>query len=141
MSDDDLKAMFQTLRQDNVETRRHFEELRQETRQQFDEMRRESGAAHAETRSQLEGQRQETRQQFAEMREENGAAHAETRRRVEEYGQENAAVHADTRTLFETVAEGLRHDIQLVAEGVVGTRDAIEDLRVRIEGLEGSMHS
>ncbi len=39
--------------------------------------------------------------------------------------QQSTAAHAETRRLFETTAESLRHEIQSVAEGVTGTREAL----------------
>jgi hypothetical protein len=54
---------------------------------------------------------------------------------------------AETRHFFELTTEGLRHEIQLVAEGVLLTKEELarttiehSDKQTRVERLEGSTH-
>lgn len=65
--------------------------------------------------------------------------------------QENAAAHAETRRHFDSVAEQLEGKIGLVAEGVLGNTERIDQLatdmksefnevRARIERLEAAPH-
>ena len=56
------------------------------------------------------------------LRQENAAAHAETRRQFAEVA---ARIAAETQQFFAAAAEGLRREIQLVAEGVNGAREAL----------------
>jgi hypothetical protein len=55
-------------------------------------------------------------------REENAAAHTETRREFAETAQR---VGAENQHFSSAATEGLRHEIQLIAEGVTGTREAL----------------
>jgi hypothetical protein len=82
MTDEELKSLFEALRQDGVA------------------LRRENVA----------------------MREENAAAHEETRRQFAEVADRIAT---ENRHFFAVGAEGLRHEIQLVAEGVTWTQEAL----------------
>jgi uncharacterized protein YukE len=56
----------------------------------------------------------ELRQLLKAMRQENAATR-----------DENAAMHGDTRRYFDVVAEGLRHQIQQLAEGLQDTRETL----------------
>ncbi|HEY5611822.1 MAG TPA: hypothetical protein VIL97_11475 [Thermoanaerobaculia bacterium] len=47
------------------------------------------------------------------------------KRHVRRNPKESASAHAETRRLFETTGEKLRHEIDLVAEGAADTREAL----------------
>jgi len=86
VNDDELKGLFEGLRQD----------LREEMQQ-----------GNASLRQEIAATRQEMRQENAAMRQENDAAHAETRRHIA------------------VAQEANKHEIQLVAEIVVYTREEL----------------
>lgn len=54
---------------------------------------------------------------------------------LEAMRQENAAAHAATRRHFEVLADGLRHELRLVAEGVASNTVKIERLDENVERL------
>lgn len=60
---------------------------------------------------------------FEALRQENAIAHAETQR---VFAETVERVAADNRHFFAVGTEGLRHEIQLVAEGVTDTREALD---------------
>lgn len=110
MSDEELKNMFDTLRQD---VKGDIGELRQEMRQEFgtvrqemaeglasvrQEMARGLGSVRQEMAQGLDGLRQEMAQGLdglrQEMRAENAAAHAETRRYVQVLLENDTRVQA-----------------------------------------------
>jgi hypothetical protein len=73
---------------------------------------------------------------FAVLRQESAAAHAETQRRFEEtnrrfeetqrlFAETADRIAVDNQHFFATGAERLRHEIQLVAEGVTDTRKVL----------------
>lgn len=64
----------------------------------------------------------ELRSLFESLRQENAAAHEETRRHFNETADRNSA---ENRHHFDVASEDTRHQIQLVAESVVATRDEI----------------
>lgn len=131
--DDELRAMFDALRGENVAMRQEFAAMREETRSEFAAIRKE------------------TRSEFAAMREENAAMRQEFTQTVERIGSQ-----------FGTAVDKLYDRIQLVAEGVLANREMIEDvhdelrrttsetqammkflhadLQARVERLEASMH-
>lgn len=96
MTDDELRGLLEALRQDSVATR-----------EESAAARRESVVAREET---------------AAARQESAAAHAETRRLFSETVERIAT---ENRHFFAAGAEGLRHEIQLVAEGVAATREQL----------------
>lgn len=105
MADDELKRLLQEMREENAE-------------------------AHAETRRLLDAT-------AATLREEN----AETRRVLEKriddsvvtLREENAEAHAETRRFMHELNEATRHEIQLVAEGVIQTREELGRVETKIE--------
>lgn len=106
MNDEELRQLFDTVRQENAAAHEETRRL----------IREESAAAHGETRRIL---REEITHGDAEtrtvLREENAAAHEETRRILrEEITQGDAETRRYTKTLFDAT----QHDIQLVAEAV-----------------------
>jgi hypothetical protein len=113
MTDDELKALFDGLRQDNAVAHAETRRL----------LREENADAHAETRRLL---REENADAHAEtrrlLREENADAHAETRRLLRE---ENADAHAETRRLFVVTVERIDSRVDLLAEGLADTRQLL----------------
>lgn len=149
MTDDELKGLLQALRQETVanreqnaaahtETRRQFDEvaarIATETRRQFDEV-----AARIATENQhfdevaarfaTENQRQfdviaarsatENQQHFDEV-----AARITTENQ-QHFDEVAARFATENQHFFATGFERLRHEIQLVAEGVASTREAL----------------
>ena len=96
MTDDELRGLLEALRQDSSAIREDNAAIRQDN------------AA--------------IREDNAAIRGENAAAHAETRR---QFAEAAARIAADNQHFFATGADQLRHEIQLVAEGVTGTREAL----------------
>lgn len=78
------------------------------------------------------------RQDNAAMRQESASAHEETRRL---FAATADRLSAENRHFFLTTAEGLRHEIQLVAEGVSDTREALSretaDIRDEMRRWDG----
>ena len=99
------------LRAASDDLRRHVDETAAETRQQVE-------ATAAETRRHVDETAAETRQQVE-------ATAVETRRHVDETA-------AETRRHFGILAEGLRSDVQLVAEGVTGLSERVDRLEVSL---------
>lgn len=101
-----------------------FDEMRQEMRQEIGGVRQEIAAV----RQEVAVLRDETRQEFAAVRQEVAAVR-----------QENAAAQAETRHLFGATADGLRHHIELVIEGVttVNEKLARETADIRDEMRRG----
>lgn len=64
----------------------------------------------------------ELKRLFESMRQENAEAQLETRRLFDE---SVTRLSADTRQYFDVATEATKHEIQLVAEGVSDTREAL----------------
>ena len=79
-----------------------------------DELKRLLAANAAETRDYFE----QTRHHFDEV--------------AERIVAESRQLLGETRGFFETTAESLRHEIQIVAEGVVATREALDQRTVEL---------
>ncbi|HXA16663.1 MAG TPA: hypothetical protein VN380_06710 [Thermoanaerobaculia bacterium] len=104
MTDDELKSLFETMRQEMTA-------MRQETADRFDAMRQENGAMRQETADRFDAMRQETSDRFDAMRQ-------ETSDRFDAIHLENAAAHAETRRQFGASQEHLEGRIELLAETV-----------------------
>ena len=89
-----------------------------EIRAQFEETRRHVDEVAGELRTQGE----ETRRHVDELR----AQGEETRRHVDEVAGEVRAQGEETRRHFDVVAEGMRADVRLVAEGVVSLAERVD---------------
>jgi predicted nucleic acid-binding Zn-ribbon protein len=74
------------------------------------------------TDDELKGLFDALRQENVASREENAAAHAGTRRQFAEVA---ARIATENQHFFAAGAEALRHEIQLIAESVTGTREAL----------------
>jgi vacuolar-type H+-ATPase subunit H len=95
--DEELKAYLdRNFRELREETSRQFREAREETSREFREVREELGGV----REELGEVREETSRQFGEVREDN--------------------------RLSRVLLEGLRSEVQLVAEGVMGISERLE---------------
>jgi hypothetical protein len=62
---------------------------------------------------------------------------AENRRHFDETA---GRISAESREFFEIRIEDIRHEIQLVAEGVRATRETLARKFAEVRGLEGSTH-
>jgi hypothetical protein len=60
---------------------------------------------------------------------------ADLKQVLEAMRQENAAAHAETRRHSVVVAEGLRREIQLVAEGVLLNGEKLDRVDTRLDQL------
>jgi uncharacterized coiled-coil DUF342 family protein len=77
-----------------------------------------------EASQQVESLREETTQQITGLREEFVGFREETNRNFSRVDAEIRQVHV--------VAEGLRHEIQIVAEGVTGTNERLDAFRAEV---------
>jgi len=133
VTDDELKSLFETMRQEMTamrqETADRFDAMRQEngamrqeTADRFDAMRQENGAMRQETADRFDAMRQETSDRFDAMRQETSdrfdAMRQETSDRFDAIHLENAAAHAETRRQFGASQEHLEGRIELLAETV-----------------------
>jgi uncharacterized protein (DUF3084 family) len=104
MTDEELKGLFEAIRQE-------IAAMRQETRQET-----------AGTRQEIAAMRQETRQEIAATRQETAVIWQE----IGSMRQENEAAHAETRRHFDVALEGNRHEIRLIAEKVLRLEEKME---------------
>ena len=63
----------------------------------------------------------------------------ELRQVLEDMRRENAAAHADTRRHFDIVAEDLRHQLRLVAEGVGLLTERIDRLDAHVARITSDL--
>ena len=138
MTDDELKSLFETMRQEMTA-------MRQETADRFDAMRQENGAMRQETADRFDAMRQETSDRFDAIHLENAAAHAETRRqfgasqehlegRIELLAETVQLLDANQRATARTLDEKID---RLVAETQGLVRFAYDNLNGRVLVLEG----
>jgi hypothetical protein len=97
------------------ETRSYFEALRGEMSAMRDALRGEIGGLREELRGEIGGLREELRGEIGGLRE-------ELRREIVDSA-------AETRRHAGVITEALRHDLQIVAEGVLTANQSIERLR------------
>jgi methyl-accepting chemotaxis protein len=122
-----FEARFQEIAQQfaasREETARQFAASREETSQQITGLREETAqqfaAAREETSQQITGLRKEMVQQLA-------AAREETARRFEQVDKRFEKVEETARHTL-VLVEGLRHEVQLLAESVSGMNGKIEN--------------
>ena len=127
MTDEELRQHFEALREETSalrqdlgqEFRQETASLRQEFRQEFaairQELREESAAIRRDLRQEFREESASIRQEFAGIREDNIAAHVETRR------------------YMEVLTEETRHEIRIVAEGVVHLREELTRTESRLD--------
>ena len=117
------------------ELRAYLDERFRETSRELQDFREEITQGlqgfHEETTQQLQGLREETTQQITSLRGELTAFRGETNQRFEQIDGRFERVEESIRHTQISV-EGLRHDIQLVAEGVVGNQEALEAFRAEV---------
>ncbi len=139
--DDELKAFLEAMRQENVAAHA-------ETRAALEEAQRQNAAEFSSVRDEFSSVRDE----FSSVRDEFAAVRAESRQEFAAVREENAAAHIETRRHFDVTAEGLRHEIRIVAEGVVTNTEKIgqldakftritSDLDTRVTRLEAASSS
>lgn len=120
MTDEELRRLFESLREENAAGHA-------ETRRYVDESVRQSAE---ETRTYVDGSVRQSAEETRNYVDESVRQSAEeTRKYVDEKTSE-------TRRHFEVIAEGLDHKFALLAEGVVAQG---EELRGKIETLEAKV--
>ncbi|HEX9748283.1 MAG TPA: hypothetical protein VGB86_07770 [Methylomirabilota bacterium] len=161
-----LAGLRQEIRAGTVETAAMRQELRAEMAEARQELRAETGALRAETaelrqelRTETGALRAETAGLRLELRAETGALRAETAGLRLELRAETGALRAETAELrlemrqtagetrrhFDVVAESIRSDVRVVAEGVAANTEAIErlgtDLRAEMDSRFTASHA
>ncbi|SRR5260221_7027856 len=80
----------------------------------------------------------ELKELLGAIREENASSHAETRRQVQVVAE---GLHEVQSGLHEVqiITEGLRHEVQAVAEGVLMTNEKLDRLDTKIDGIASGL--
>jgi chromosome segregation ATPase len=99
---------------------------------QFQEIHNEIGELRQETREQIGELRQETRAQIGELRQETSSQFGEVYR---QFGEVNSRFEKLETALRHTqvVIEGVRSDVQMVAEGVATVDGKVERFRTEMQ--------
>ncbi|HZF08073.1 MAG TPA: hypothetical protein VFE33_04710 [Thermoanaerobaculia bacterium] len=117
------------------ETAQQFAAVREETAQQFTAVREETAqqinALRVETTQQINVLREETAQQFAAVREEAATFREETTQRFQQV--------EDTGRQTLVLVEGLRSQIDLLAEGFGGLNERLDRMGNEITQLPGQI--
>jgi soluble lytic murein transglycosylase-like protein len=138
------------------ESAEQTEALRQETAQQFAAVRAETAELRQEmtqqftaVRAEAAEFRQETTQQFAAVRAEAAEFRQETAQRFTAVSTETAELRQETTQRFQQVdetarhtlvlVEGLRGDIELLAEGFGGLNERLERIQKEVTLLPGQI--
>ncbi|MCP9453344.1 MAG: hypothetical protein NNA23_11755, partial [Nitrospira sp.] len=110
--------------------------VRQEVAAVEGRLREEIGAVRQETgelRQELGAVRQEVAAVEGRLREEIGAVDARLRQEIAALGVELRGEVADTKRHMGVLAEGLRHELQLVAEAVQFQNERLTEIRREVE--------
>ena len=99
-----------------------------ETREYLEQLRGDFAAIRGEFAA-MRGEFAAVRGEFAAVRGDVAAMREEMDSRFDSVDRRIAVEHETTRRYFDIVAEGLRHDLQAVAEGVLSNTRAIDELR------------
>ena len=66
---------------------------------------------------------------------------ADMKQLLDAMSQQSAAAHEETRRQFVVVSEGLRHELQIVAEGVSMNSETLRRLEGRIEQIASDLEN
>jgi chromosome segregation ATPase len=138
----DLRQEIAAVRQETGDLRQEIAAVRQETgdlRQEIAAVRQETG----DLRQEIAAVRQETgdlrqeiaavRQETGDLRQEIGAVEGRMRQEMSALGTDLRGEIADAKRHMGVLAEGLRHELQLVAEAVQLQSERMTDIRREVE--------
>jgi hypothetical protein len=119
MTDEELKGLFTTMRQEisalRTETRQYLETSLAAVHEELAEMRAENIEAHSDTREYVD-------RGLAAVRHENADAHAATRQHIDGslavMRRENTAAHIETRLHMDVIGEHIAERFQFLVESV-----------------------
>jgi chaperonin cofactor prefoldin len=133
MSDEELKGLFEGLRQENAADRAA-------TRQQFDEMRQENAAAHAETRRHFDVTAERLETKFDTLAETVGHLDERLGREVNRLEEKMDRGFADTQAMIKFSHAELLRRVSTLEVGQRSLEETVADLQSRLERLESSTH-
>lgn len=125
----ELRQEVAAVHQETTQLRRDMVAIEGRLREEIGAVRQETG----ELRQELGVVRQEVAAVEGRLREEIGAVDARLRQEIAALGVELRGEVADTKRHMGVLAEGLRHELQLVAEAVQFQNERLTEIRREVE--------